>query len=79
MLFRSGDISEGHGVGLAAAYSSKVTDCSETEMWEILGDGFEGMVLVTDKMAGDLDLARLCELPQVQVLLLPGDSSGPRT
>jgi len=63
--------SKGCALESATAYSSDVTGCSETEMWKLLGDGFEGTVLVPGNMAGNIDLPRLCELPSVQILLLP--------
>ena len=75
MLALRGD-SDGNGLEWAAAYSSKVTGCSESEMWKMLGEGFEGMVLVPDKLAGDIDLTRLCDMPRIQVFLLPESDSG---
>jgi len=70
------DTSGGTDSGLAPAYCSEATNCSESEMWKLLGDGFEGTVLVPEELADGIDLSRLCEFAQVQVLLLPEGSSG---
>ncbi len=48
-----------------------VTRCSVDELWAMLGDGFEGTVVVPEAMADSLDLPRLCGMGSVQVLLLP--------
>lgn len=48
-----------------------VTRCSEEEMWQQLGRGFEGTVVVPEAMAEQIDLAQICAIPHVQVLLLP--------
>jgi signal transduction histidine kinase/HAMP domain-containing protein len=67
---------EGAGSGVTPSYCGEATNCSEPEMWKRLGNGFEGTVLVSKEMADDIDLSRFCEFAQVQVLLLPGNSSG---
>ncbi|MBI9081653.1 MAG: response regulator [Pseudodesulfovibrio sp.] len=67
---------EGASPGVAPVYCGDATNCSELEMWKRLGNGFEGTVLVPKEMADGIDLSRFCEFAQVQVLLLPGNSSG---
>jgi len=48
-----------------------VVRCSEEELWQRLNSGFEGTVVVPDRLVEGLDLTRICAIPHVQVLLLP--------
>ncbi|MUM77925.1 response regulator [Pseudodesulfovibrio sp. F-1] len=66
-----GGVTEPGRCRLPGLCGQSVTRCSEEEMWTILGDGFEGTVVVPEAMACSLDLPRLCSRASVQVLLLP--------
>ena len=56
---------------LPSLCGESVTRCSELEMWQMLDGGFEGTVVVPESLAHRVDLARICAIPHVQVLLLP--------
>ncbi|WP_231856591.1 ATP-binding protein [Pseudodesulfovibrio piezophilus] len=53
---------------------TRVTRCSEEELWRYLERGFEGTVMVPDSLAGLVDLKRLCDRQGIQVLFLPVES-----
>jgi signal transduction histidine kinase/CheY-like chemotaxis protein/HAMP domain-containing protein len=75
-----GDASVPAGCRLESLCGESVTRCSEAELWTLLDGGFEGTVVVPETMTSSLDLSRLCGMPTVQVLLLPGPppaESGP--
>jgi len=61
----------------SAAFSldDSVTRCSEPEMWEQLEQGFKGTVVVPEFLVDSIDMARISRSANVQVLLLPDDSS----
>lgn len=56
---------------VATPYSDDVIGCSEPELWERIGQGFRGTVMVPEKLARGIDLSRLCAADSVQVLLVP--------
>lgn len=62
----------GASCSLPGMNGETVTHCSEQEMWQMLERGFEGTVVVPESMVENLDLRRISNLPQVQVVLLPG-------
>lgn len=43
----------------------------EQELWERLESGFSGTVAVSESVVEGMDLARICAMPHVQLLLIP--------
>jgi signal transduction histidine kinase/CheY-like chemotaxis protein len=58
-------------MGLASLDGERVLRCRPVDLWARLEEGFRGTVLVHNNLAAELDLSRMCSMPDIQVILLP--------
>ena len=66
-----GDPDTTFSFGLASLDGEQVIRCRPVDLWARLDEGFRGTVLVPHGLAGEVDLSRICSMPDIQVLLLP--------
>ena len=57
--------------GLASLDGERVIRCGPGDLWDRIEEGFRGTVLLPHNLAREVDLSRICSMPDIQVLLLP--------
>lgn len=49
----------------------KINYCPPTELWTRVSSGFKGTIFITAELSTNLDLGRLSQIPEVQIVILP--------
>ncbi len=49
----------------------KINYCPPAELWDRVSSGFKGTIFITAELSNSLDLARLSQTPEVQIVILP--------
>ncbi|TIH15283.1 response regulator [Marinifilum sp. JC120] len=49
----------------------KINYCPPAEIWTRVSSGFKGTIFITAELSANLDLRRLSQIPEVQIVILP--------
>lgn len=49
----------------------KINYCPPAELWDRVSSGFKGTIFITAELSNNLDLGRLSQTPEVQIVILP--------